>query len=122
MQYKIEILAPKNYYGHIEFRDRGSKVTDLRVSVPVAVKSIDLSVSFETDLSIELTKDFRIINKQGEIKNFVCKKAENCEKIKNDLAKNFAQKIMPFENGAYWDQISSYRLLKGLMTTALNYS
>ena len=29
---------------------------------------------------------------------------------------------MPFEEGKFWDQPSSYRLLKGLLTTALKYS
>ena len=29
---------------------------------------------------------------------------------------------MPFENGEYWDQVSAYRLLNGLLTTANQYA
>lgn len=101
LQYRIEILAPKSRFGHIEARE--SK--NLKVEVPVKVESRDKDVEFQTEFKVEMTSQFKIVNqKKIEIKDFKCKKENNkCEEIRKEMENGFAAKIMPFEGGKYWD-------------------
>ena len=48
--------------------------------------------------------------------------AENeCSDIYNEMVNAFTFKLMTFNTGKFWDQPSSYRLLKGLMRTTNEY-
>lgn len=44
-----------------------------------------------------------------------------CSDIYNEMVNAFTFKLMTFNTGKFWDQPSSYRLLKGLMRTSNEY-
>lgn len=72
-------------------------------------------------LAIEFMGDFTMKNQNITIFNYTCSR-DDCDLIKTSLKAEFAKKVMPFEDGQFWDQPSSYRLLNGLLTTFHRYS